>query len=222
MTRWGTGALNIDGCRIGEGGQLQWAQPRNMGYHGGSDAGSVEATSNSAGRWPANVILDESQAAALDQMSGESVSPSQPVKQGGRAINGGKYAGDTSGNELREGVGVGYGDNGGASRFFYTPKASTDERVSVNGISHPTVKPLSLMRWLVKLINPPDGTCLDLFAGSGTTGEACILEGFKCILIEREPDYLPLITQRINRRRDPIAYITAAGEDLGLFGMDVG
>jgi hypothetical protein len=81
-----------------------------------------------------------------------------------------------------------------------------------------TVKPLALMRWLTRLVTPPGGTILEPFAGSGTTVEAAILEGFQCIAIEREPDYLPLITQRINRRRDPITYLTTAGEDLGLFG----
>jgi hypothetical protein len=76
------------------------------------------------------------------------------------------------------------------------------------------------MRWLVRLVTPPGGLILEPFAGSGTTVEAAILEGFRCIAIEREPDYLPLIVQRVNRRRDPVAYITAAGEDLGLFAED--
>jgi hypothetical protein len=73
-------------------------------------------------------------------------------------------------------------------------------------VSHPTVKPLDLMRWLVKLVCPPGGTVLDPFAGSGTTGEAAILEGVRCILIEREADYLPLIVARLTRRTDPAAY----------------
>ena len=75
------------------------------------------------------------------------------------------------------------------------------------------------MRWLVRLVTPPGGTILEPFAGSGTTVEAAILEGFKCIAIERETDYLPLITQRIHRRRDPQAYVAAAGEDGGLFDL---
>ena len=64
---------------------------------------------------------------------------------------------------------------------------------------HPTVKPLDLMRWLVRLVTPPGGVVLEPFAGSGTTVEACILEGFDCIAIEREADYLPLIEARIAR-----------------------
>jgi DNA modification methylase len=75
------------------------------------------------------------------------------------------------------------------------------------------------MRWLVRLVTPPGGTVLEPFAGSGTTVEACILEGFSCIAIEREADYLPLIQQRINRRRDPVAAVKATGDDGGLFDL---
>ncbi len=61
------------------------------------------------------------------------------------------------------------------------------------------MKPLALMRWLVRLVTPPGGTVLEPFAGSGTTVEACVLEGFRCIAIEREADYLPLITSRLTQ-----------------------
>jgi len=70
-------------------------------------------------------------------------------------------------------------------------------------IAHPTVKPLDLMRWLVRLVTPPGGTVLEPFAGSGTTAEACVIEGFKCIAIEREADYLPLIVQRLTKPIQP-------------------
>lgn len=95
---------------------------------------------------------------------------------------------------------AGYGDTGGASRFFptfrYQAKAPSRERPRVNGTAHPTVKPLEL---LVRLVTPPGGAVLDPFAGSGTTAEACALEGFRCVLIEREPDYVPLIEARLSR-----------------------
>ena len=84
------------------------------------------------------------------------------------------------------------------------------------------VKPLDLMRWLVRLVTPPGGTVLEPFAGSGTTVEACIVEGFHCVAIEREADYLPLIMQRIHRRRDPIGAVRQVGGDLGLFDLDAG
>ena len=96
-----------------------------------------------------------------------------------------------------------HGDSGGLSRMFpvfrYEPKATTAERPQVDGIAHPTVKPLNLMRWLVRLVTPPGGTVLEPFAGSGTTLEAALIEGFACIGIEREADYLPLILSRITK-----------------------
>ena len=76
------------------------------------------------------------------------------------------------------------------------------------------------MRWLVRLVTPPDGgLVLDMFAGSGTTAEAALLEGFRCIAIERDASYLPLIRHRLNRRLDPVTYLrdTHATEDT-LFG----
>jgi site-specific DNA-methyltransferase (adenine-specific) len=94
-------------------------------------------------------------------------------------------------------------DTGGASRFFptfyYTAKAPTSERPRVDDISHPTTKPLDLMRWLVRLVTPPGGVVLEPFAGSGTTAEACVVEGFRCIAVEREADYLPLIVARLTK-----------------------
>ena len=92
---------------------------------------------------------------------------------------------------------------GTGSKFFpvfhYEAKAPTIERPRDGEISHPTVKPLDLMRWLVRLVTPPGGTVLEPFAGSGTTAEACVVEGFACIAIEREADYLPLIVNRLTK-----------------------
>ena len=88
---------------------------------------------------------------------------------------------------------------GGASRFMYVAKASKSERPVVDGVAHPTVKPVSLMSWLVRLVTPPGGTVLEPFAGSGTTVEAAMREGFHVVAVEREADYLPLILARIDR-----------------------
>ena len=97
-------------------------------------------------------------------------------------------------------------DTGGASRFFpvfrWSPRATAAERPQVGAVAHPTVKPLALMRWLVRLVTPYGGTVLDPFAGSGTTVEASLAEGMRCIAIEREDVYLPLIRERIRRVRD--------------------
>lgn len=218
----GTGALNIDGCRI-EGGERPMIEMNRRQMDGssvyqgsidGSTTGSRSAGVTNAGRWPANVILDESQSEALDQMSGER--PSGQVNFGDDRARTTFDAAERSGPIT---AGRGYDDLGGASRFFYIAKADASERVKVNGIAHPTVKPLALMRWLVRLVTPPGGTVLEPFAGSGTTVEACILEGFNCVAIEREADYLPLIRQRIARRRDPVEAVRGAGEDGGLFDL---
>ncbi|MEV8134319.1 DNA-methyltransferase [Microbacterium aurantiacum] len=83
--------------------------------------------------------------------------------------------------------------------FRYEPKAGSDERPSVDGVLHPTVKPLELMRWLVRLVTPAEGTILEPFAGSGTTLEAALLEGFNVIGIERATEYLPLIEARLSK-----------------------
>jgi hypothetical protein len=100
----------------------------------------------------------------------------------------------------------------------------TDVTVERRWVAHPTVKPLALMRWLVRLVTPPGGTGLDLFAGTGTTGEAWLLEGFRCVLIERDPESIPLILDRLTRRTDPVAHLTAKADrgedvDLGLFAL---
>lgn len=70
------------------------------------------------------------------------------------------------------------------------------------------MKPLDLMRWLVRLVTPPGGVVLDPFAGSGTTAEACVIEGFRCVLIEREAGYLPLIVSRLTKPLEPVLDFT--------------
>jgi len=209
----GTGALNIDGCRInpgeavpGGGGFKGGAASRHEGWTRPSHAGGYSTENHNLGRWPTNVALDSTQAAALDEMSGESASRVGKPR--------GSDAGDGWGMTA---TGAEYADSGGPSRFFFVAKADSDERPRVNGVAHPTVKPLDLMRWLVRLVTPPGGVVVDPFAGSGTTVEACILEGLHCLAIERESDYLPLIVSRIHRRRDPVEAIKITGDDMGLF-----
>jgi site-specific DNA-methyltransferase (adenine-specific) len=201
----GTGALNIDGCRIDMGAEydadkVQRQQRSDGGVQFGSAGliGKEIPTFNSKGRWPANVILDESQAAELDQQSGnvgnkwkknygEEYAKEQR-QYGGGTFGGGGYEGNST-----------YADVGGASRFFYTAKANSNERPNVEGTGHPTVKPLELMRYLVRLVTPPGGTVLEPFGGSGTTIEACVIEGFRCIAIELTEEYLTLIAQRLTK-----------------------
>ena len=91
---------------------------------------------------------------------------------------------------------TGFGDTGSASRFFYCAKADRADRADSK---HPTVKPVDLLRWLVRLITPPGGTVLDPFAGSGTTGEAAMLEKCDAILIEADAKHAADIRHRIDR-----------------------
>jgi len=113
----------------------------------------------------------------------------------------GRFSGDRVCHPLRG------ADSGSAVRYFpvfrYQPKATAAERPSLPGISHPTVKPLDLMRWLVRLTTPPGGIVLDPFAGTGTTLHACLLEGVRGIGIERDPGYIKLCQARLRAARRP-------------------
>ena len=218
----GTGALNIDGCRVAWDGPPPtigtpgWGGPRKkLGAVPNGGGETVDRTPpNAAGRWPSNVVFTHASdcgeactpdcpVAELDAQSGVSTSSggSGAASRGALGKNGvyGKFANDRT--DMAHSGGV--GDSGGASRFFpvfrYQAKAPARERPKVNGVGHPTVKPLALMRWLVRLVTPPGGVVLDQFAGSGTTVEAAILEGFSVIGVEQDPTYLPLIEARIDR-----------------------
>jgi DNA modification methylase len=216
----GTGALNIDACRVGDEVRyaaytsLAPASGNRLGAEGTQEArrGTQGEARRYEGRWPANVALDESQAAALDAQSGALTSGTLAAHHQRSPKDAGILGAYGSAEGER-----GYGDTGGASRFFYVAKADRNERPKVDGVAHPTVKPLDLMRWLVRLVTPPGGTVLEPFAGSGTTVEACIIEGFQCIAIEKGDEHLPLIESRITRRRDPVRHVELTGADPGLF-----
>jgi hypothetical protein len=201
----GTGALNIDACRT-PGITNQHAAPRGRGYHGGAgDAGSVPIVQSDAGRWPANVILDDTQAAELDKQTGVLTSGAWDGQRNASKFGNGGVYNDMQGNAEPGKA----GDSGGASRFFptfrYEAKAPTSERPrGDDGEAHPTVKPLDLMRWLVRLVTPPGGLVLEPFLGSGTTAEACIVEGFRCIGIERDETYMRLAVARLSKPIEPV------------------
>jgi site-specific DNA-methyltransferase (adenine-specific) len=183
--------LQIDLCRIpvaDQKGGPSYAQgsSRIVGRAHGEGIGFAVAAGDpnvGKGRWPANVILDEDAATFLDQQSGV-------LTSGFSAGFSGEYKAEVFGkyarNEIRpETI---YADTGGASRFFYCAKASRSERTH-NGVienNHPTVKPVTLMRWLTRLITPPNGHVLDPFCGSGSTGVACAYEGFPFTGIDKD------------------------------------
>ena len=193
VLKWGTGGLNIDGCRIGDeertykgGTKLYEERPWTKAQANGERA---RPTYKVSGRFPANVILDEEAAKMLDEQSGILKSGSNNIrrKEGSFFEHGGLgKAGD---------IQVSYGDIGGASRFFYCAKASKKERGEGN--NHPTVKPVSLIKYLVTLVTPPDGVCLDPFIGSGTTAIAALNTGRFFIGIEKEEKYVEIARKRI-------------------------
>lgn len=185
----GTGVLNIDGCRVGPATDTR--RPNGTFPHS-DDAWEPHLEiggQNMQGRWPANVCHDGSEevVAAFPDAPGQQgdVCGTEPSRPFGQIY--GTMSRDTLPFTARR-------DSGSASRFFYTAKADSDDRL---GSKHPTVKPLDLMQWLVRLVTPPGGTCLDPFAGTGTTGEAAFREGMKAILIEREPEYQDDIRRRM-------------------------
>ena len=197
----GTGAINVDACRIGTTVET-WPKSRMYGgksavsFTNPAESISAQSTGSApSGRWPANVLLDHHAAAWVDEQSGN-LHTQDPATRASRS----KKAGVT---QMGTGKSVEYDDRGGpsgASRFFYTAKAPKSERPNVDGVQHPTVKPLAIMRWLIRLVTPPGGVVLDPFAGSGTTIEAALIEGFDPVGIEMETDYLPLIQHRIDRQ----------------------
>lgn len=198
VLKWGTGGLNIDGCRIGDeertykgGTKLYEERPWTKAQANGERA---RPTYKVSGRFPANVILDEEAGRMLDEQSG--ITRSGKVKSDKGAYGGVSTTGFLRGITTTRNQ---HGDSGGASRFFYCAKASRSERTMGGKVenNHPTVKPIKLMRYLCRLITPPGGTVLDPFAGSGATILAAIQEGFSCIGIEKEPEYCNIIRQRM-------------------------
>lgn len=219
----GTGAVNVDGCRVGD--EELPAQTRGVADARWRTAVAGAVTPARAGRWPANIVHDGSdevlaafpaEAGGYDKRVGM-----EPGTRPGGFGNVGHERGDGKPN------GALYGDSGSAARFFYTAKADAEDRL---GSRHPTVKPLNLMQYLCRLVTPPGGTVLDPFAGTGTTGEAAWREGFKSILIEREPEYQADISRRMDLVLKPTkrAAVAKTKNDIGgahgtaLFGDDPG
>lgn len=187
----GTGGINIDGCRVPDDiGSLK-EMPASFGpnkIYGKLDYNEGDLWSPSElGRWPANVIHDGSD----EVLAGFPYTASGKPGKRRKAHTTGSMGTLGSLDRLE----TGYGDEGTAARFFYCAKASKKDRGEGN--IHPTVKPLSLMRYLCRLITPPNGTILDPFMGSGSTGCAAIQEGFKFIGIEREEQYFEIALKRI-------------------------
>lgn len=230
----GTGALNVDGCRIETGDDLNGgAYAPNGGRQSmpgdernGAALGMFQAGKTAAGeykqplgRFPANLIHDGSDEvlACFPDAPGQQgdVKGTEPSRTGDEnTVAYGKFNGRVPAKARRDGEasanrrytgeggtnfaalpGERRSDGASASRFFYTSKADSEDRI---GSKHPTVKPVDLMQWLVRLVTPKGGVVLDPFAGTGTTGEAAWREGMRAILIEREPEYQDDIRRRMD------------------------
>src|SRR5690606_21558232 len=206
VLKWGTGALNIDGCRIPTDEVIMnhsrsAEAAKSKGKYGDSKAQETHQTpGQELGIFAVNVLLDEVAAEMLDEESGIRQGGARPARRGPGTKG---YRGWPNGTN--DGVRIEY-ESGGASRFFYVAKASRSERTMGGKVenNHPTVKPIKLMRYLCRLITPPGGTVLDPFAGSGTTLIAAVQEGFNAIGIEREPEYCDIIRQRMVAVQQPL------------------
>ncbi|MFG1246778.1 DNA methyltransferase [Xanthobacter flavus] len=222
----GAGALNIDGCRVGDEVRraaftsLAPCSGNALGAAGTSEArrGTQGDIKTYVGRWPANIVHDGSPevVAAFPEAPGalRAVTGNEPSSP---------FANVYGDMPSRAGGAIPRGDSGSAARFFYSAKADSDDRL---GSKHPTVKPVDLMQWLCRLVTPPGGTVLDPFAGTGTTGEAAWREGFSAVLVEREAEYQADIRRRMGlclagpaeRKRESVK-ARAANDDPGpLFG----
>lgn len=225
--KWGVAGMNVEKCRVLRnvedisGWSISGSKQSENNCMSGKNYARNPKPDNQLGRYPSNVILDETSAEMLDQQSGNRPScKKENIHNYQENLNGNFRKSDW--NEKNT-----YSDSGGASRFFYTAKASTSERnKGLEGMplkeqacygemkgtenhapnrsnkvqnNHPCVKPLSLMRYIIRLLAPPGNpTCLDCFAGSGTTLLACKELGIDCIGIEKEPEYCEIIRKRVN------------------------
>ena len=202
----GTGALNIDACRVANVSEADRAQyeakcasvvgldSNRNGTCYGTWEGVCENSAHEAGRYPANLIHDGSdEVVALFPNNNPGCRPHR-VKASDECVASTQAKGWGFGGTDKV-VGYDDGDNLSAARYFFCAKPSKAERGEAN--THLTVKPLALMRYLVRLVTPEGGTVLDPFMGSGTTGIAAKLEGFGFVGIEREATYVEIARRRI-------------------------
>lgn len=220
VSEHGTGALNIDKCRVATdaavddprlSGAGSWATDKaakNV-YEGGYVGKAI--ASSPLGRWPANLIHDGSDEVlavfpdSAGQLADASSSSSRKTQNvWGAMKRGNGRAGEPSADSANVGdvgfnmkPGARRGDSGSAARFFYCAKASKADRGEGN--THPTVKPLSLMRYLVRLVTPAGGLVLDPFIGSGSTGCAALAENFSFIGCDLESQYVDIARARLMR-----------------------
>ena len=186
-----TGGIHIDACRVEGEKQTRDSNPVMNGgkYAQNENADRKKTTPDTKGRFPSNVMHDGS-----EEVLKIFPSTSKSAGGGGVKITGKNVYGKYNGREYDKTIG--YGDEGSVARYFYCAKTSKTEKGNDN--THPTVKPVKLMKYLCRLITPKGGTVLDPFMGSGSTGIAAKDEGFEFIGIEREKEYFEIAERRIS------------------------
>jgi DNA modification methylase len=193
VLKHGTGAINIDGCRIGSGKRVPGSVSKTNGKIYGKGLNNQNGTENghnpNVGRWPANIVHDGS-----EEVLEYFYTYGEKKSTGGQIAHVGMHKFRDAAKTLLEGD-PGYNDTGTIARYFYSAKAGKDDR---HGSDHPTVKPVALMKWLVTLINPPGGKVLDPFCGSGSTVVAALrVPNAKAIGIELQKKYVVDIIKRV-------------------------
>jgi site-specific DNA-methyltransferase (adenine-specific) len=180
-----------NGCRVSHNEPTKTTERTAPSYsgvtmNGGKRGGkqTVVASADPLARWPANLVHDGSEEVLAGFPESDSTPRTASPNHHTRLVTNFQRGSETSD----------YSDSGSAARFFYTAKADASDRI---GSKHPTVKPVDLICWLVRLVTPKGGTCLDPFSGTGTTGEAAFREGMNAILIEREEEYQADIRRRM-------------------------
>lgn len=202
----GTGAISIDGCRVAHNEECRpMAAQKFEGREDRIIRQAIRATATLElkpnGRWPANVLHDGSdEVEAAFAAFGERPGQVARASRSGKTKSGLVYGRMMHLSDLAPPP---RGDSGSASRFFYSAKASKDDRNTdwrgeaiADDNNHPTVKPEGLMRWLCRLATPPGGLVLDPFCGSGSTGKAARMEGFQFVGIEADPAFCRIARQR--------------------------
>lgn len=183
----GTGAINVDGCRVDGPGGAKWETPRG-GIWATDATASARLVQNEQGRWPANLIHDGSDEviAAFPQGAGRFYYAAKASK---RDRDEGLEAFEVKDTAAMQGNLVSGQPLAGDGTPIATPRRAN---------THPTVKPTDLMRYLCRLVTPPGGTVLDPFTGSGSTGKAAKLEGFGFVGFELSAEYAAIATARIS------------------------
>ena len=201
VIKWGTGALNVDACRIASEAIETTNGSVNQIYGDLTYNAGTPWKSHDQGRWPANVCHDGS----------DEVVAGFPAEAGGgngRQCTTGNFGGNGIYGAAAGAITETYADSGSAARFFYCAKATTDERGEGN--NHPTVKPVALMEWLVKLVTPKGGTVLDPFMGSGSTALACDRLQLDFIGCELSEEYAAIAEARVRAAAGMFAQVAAA------------